>query len=71
MHSWKKITTEGSRPDGRDGHTASVVESQDTMLIFGGYVQKVGALFVSVVIYLLVLIVGIMYFESFIGQEVQ
>lgn len=61
MHSWKKMTTEGSRPDGRDGHTASVVESQGTMLIFGGYVQKVGALFVSAVNYLMVLFIGIIY----------
>lgn len=40
-HLWKKILTEGLKPDGRDGHTAVVIDNQNTMLIFGGYVQKV------------------------------
>ena len=39
-HTWKKVQTEGNRPYGRDGHTACVIEKQGTMLIFGGYVQK-------------------------------
>lgn len=40
-HIWSKIATDGNRPDGRDGHTATVIEEQDQMLIFGGYVQSV------------------------------
>ncbi len=40
-HIWAKITASGNLPDGRDGHTATVIDGQDTMLIFGGYVQSV------------------------------
>ena len=43
-HTWKKIETDGDRPYGRDGHSATVIEKQDIMLIFGGYVQKVNDL---------------------------
>ena len=40
-HIWAKIKADGDLPDGRDGHTATVIEGQDNMLIFGGYVQNV------------------------------
>ena len=36
---WSHVDTDGNRPDGRDGHTACVIN--DSMYVFGGYVQRV------------------------------
>ena len=38
-YKWSIEEINGFKPDGRDGHSACVI--QDSMLIFGGYVENV------------------------------
>ena len=37
-HTWAIVNDGGEKPDGRDGHSASVI--RDSMYIFGGFVQR-------------------------------